>query len=407
MFGFLRPPPGLPRYRQVYARLCQFHRAYYGMLALPFLSYEAALLYAYAVDSGWFPAPEATAPGCCRLRRDPDLLTRAEAPLGEFCASLGLLLGAIKLDDDVRDGYGIVARLGRWTLRRPIDATREYFRRLDPAFEEHVEQFLVKHVKQERPGNRPPMVRYAEPTGEAFAYVFGLLARIAPQPISTEALCTVGRYVGEAIIAFDCAVDWPRDQRTGNYNPLANDEDRRAAFAYCNRRLMLAAALCRRDHASDSLAAYVLEAAAHRVQRRLDGPVCSCGDTATRRWRRSGYVFSDLGLLAFLDCACEGCNACVGCSACCEAGGGAAEGASACGQSCGSADTGSCCCDFCCAGCTESCTHRKTNERKQGNPMSNDEPPPELVPAGAELPPHDDPHHEKPLDVGAGVTVNG
>ena len=91
MFGFLRPSCQSTAYRQAYARCCQYQRHHYGVLSLPLLSYEATLLYVLAGDSGTFPRPDSDAPTCCRLRSKAGLRRLPEAPLGQFCASLGLL----------------------------------------------------------------------------------------------------------------------------------------------------------------------------------------------------------------------------------------------------------------------------------------------------------------------------
>ncbi len=387
MFGFLRPPPGLRLYRQTYARLCQYHRMHYGLRSLPFLSYEGALVYLFAVESDWFPPPEESAPLCCRLRRDATLAARPEAPLGHFCAALGMLLGAIKLDDDVRDGRWGVARAARWMLRRPTTAAANYFRALDPLFDARVEGFIAEHLQLERPTGRPCLEDYAAPTAEAFAYVFGLLARVTPRPVDSEILRELGQCVGAAIIAFDCAVDWPRDQRTGNFNPLRDDNQRRDAYDFSRRQLTNAAQLCRRVHGGESISGELLDAIAHRVQRRTRAePLLACGREKTARtglsWRSAGYLFSDFGMLAFADCACEGCGAC------CEAGGSAADGGCSAGNCCRSADAGSCCCEFCCFGCPDSCGNDATGEPNQRKTKSESEP----ITAGVQSSPDDAPN---------------
>ena len=50
MFGFLNPRPHSWAYRRAYARLCQHQRRAYGLLSLPFHSYEAVFLYQCALE---------------------------------------------------------------------------------------------------------------------------------------------------------------------------------------------------------------------------------------------------------------------------------------------------------------------------------------------------------------------
>src|SRR5688500_2547216 len=102
MFGFLRPRAPTLAYRQVYAQCCARQHELYGISSLPLLSYEAVFLYVCAIDAGLCPGPPAGAPRCCRLRTSLNL-PAADLPIAEYCASFGLLLASIKLDDDVRD----------------------------------------------------------------------------------------------------------------------------------------------------------------------------------------------------------------------------------------------------------------------------------------------------------------
>lgn len=175
MFGFLRPSCQSTAYRQAYARCCQYQRHHYGLLALPFLSYEAVLLYLLGIDSGSFPSPDADAPTCCRLRSRVGLGQMNEAPLGEFCASLGLLLAAIKLEDDARDGARPMSSVANWMLRRRFAAAQSYFETLDPQFAVTVQQHIADHLDLERPESEQTIADYSTPTANAFGHVFGLL----------------------------------------------------------------------------------------------------------------------------------------------------------------------------------------------------------------------------------------
>ena len=47
MFGFMNPGAQTLEYRSIYSRLCQHQRQHYGLLSMPFHSYEAVFLYAW------------------------------------------------------------------------------------------------------------------------------------------------------------------------------------------------------------------------------------------------------------------------------------------------------------------------------------------------------------------------
>jgi hypothetical protein len=81
------------------------------------------------------------------------------------------------------------------------------------------------------------MEAYTEPTSFAFGYVFGLLARLPGLAAQQETLVTVGRRLGAALLAFDCAVDWRRDRRRGEFNPLPDEAAVPAALHFAQERL--------------------------------------------------------------------------------------------------------------------------------------------------------------------------
>lgn len=118
MFGFLRPSFRDVEYRQAYARCCSMQHLEFGVSSLPFLSYESVLLYLLAVESGLNPGPPASTPTCCRLRTSARLRDDPDASFARFSAAFGVLLGLIKLDDDVRDEGRMMSRFAHWILAR-------------------------------------------------------------------------------------------------------------------------------------------------------------------------------------------------------------------------------------------------------------------------------------------------
>lgn len=265
MFGFLNPRPHSFDYRRAYARLCQHQRRAFGMLALPFHSYEAVFLYQVALDAGVFPAQVMPNVRCCRLAMPRSLPHDSDAVIGKFCASVSLLLASIKLEDDLRDTRGWAPRIARWVLRRRIKQANLTFSRLDPRFDRNVGQLIADHHALESRGGNIPIDEYAEPTALSFGYVFGLASRLPGLGAHRDTLTSLGHKLGAAIIAFDCAVDWKRDRSRGEFNPLPDETSVANALDWSAERLAEAAHLAQRTFGNSSRSAATLEAVRLRV----------------------------------------------------------------------------------------------------------------------------------------------
>jgi hypothetical protein len=329
--------------------------------------------------------------------------------LANFAVAFGLLLASIKVEDDIADDRSWVARLVRWKLSREFQAARTYFRTLDPQFDSSIDELLFEHSQLEhRCGTELiPLKDYVQPTANAFGYVFGLahchskdfgwlgsnevspqsevrrgLAMLDPShPIglsdadkaptdsinnvaqSTELrawLTEIGHNLGAAIIAFDCAVDWERDQQRGRCNPLPNRASAEEALQTSQLYLSQAGWLCDARLPASAVTTRLLRGLCQRLgatrlpwQRR---------ETWRSRWqdwgllRQPGYTHARCDCIAVC-CDCAGAAACEGACAgteCCAAGEGAAAGTDCC------ATTGPCCCDCgadCCVcwGANQSC----------------------------------------------------
>lgn len=259
MFGFLRGDPHDRAYRQIYAECCNYQRRWFGVDSLLFLSYESIFLYVLAVDAGACEGPPASAVTCCRLRSRTGNWPTFDLDLARFCSCFALLLASIKLDDDVRDDRSIMARLIRWRFRRRFATAKEYFKNLDPEFESRVDEFVTLHLELEQDSHgRIFLDDYVSPTAEAFAYAFGLFGKRLAQDAETCHLFEeVGNGIGAAIVAHDCAVDYPRDVRKGRFNPLHNQRDVRRAFEFSQRCLSQAGWECVRAFGEDSIAVRV------------------------------------------------------------------------------------------------------------------------------------------------------
>ena len=312
MFGFLRPETSEFDYRRIYAGCCSFQHRKYGLETLPFLSYEAVFLYVLAVDAGICARPAADTALCCRLRRSGTRIYQVDDRIAEFCAAFGLLLTSIKLDDDIRDGSSVLARFARWRLRRRLERAGAYFSQFDPGFQSRVQGFIDGHLALERSGRRWPLDTYAEPTASAFAYLFGLYARhLGNGAVEEDTAREVGAELGRAIILFDCAVDWHRDRRRGEFNPLTGASAVRKALHSCCCSLSAIGWRCANEFGGDSLSAAVVRAVFDRVARRnRDHRRTQSRVSKSRpRWARAGDC----------DCACDA-GGCDGCDCCSPAG---------------------------------------------------------------------------------------
>lgn len=352
MFGFLQPLFRDTKYRQAYARCCSMQHLEFGVSSLPFLSYEAVLLYQLTIDCGFNPGPPATTATCCRLRTSRRLRNEADAEFARFAAAFGVLLGLIKLDDDVRDEGGLISRLAHWTLARRQAAVNKVFTEVDDHFAERVEELIDEHLNLERNWQHNPvsLAEYAEPTARSFGYLFSLAARqndIASAE-QKKLLTSVGESIGRAILAFDCAADWYQDRHRGRFNPLPDESSIESALDLACASLDQAAWLCETQCGETSLSARVLASVFERTAAFTPKPI------ARRRRPQWKQQLSEWGLMrepgyvyARCDCCCEllcdGAGQAAGCgefAACCGEGPGCGcEGLVCCGEGC---------CDPCC-----------------------------------------------------------
>lgn len=329
MFGFLRPAKRIHEWRQSYARICQTQRRMFGLTSLPFLNYEATFLYQLTVDADLIPRLSDDAPECCRLRRLRNFEQQPDRQVAEFCAAFGMLLAGIKLQDDADDHQRWHNRLALWKYSKQVRKARQHLQSVCPHMLDQVQEILEAHRQTEQAGHYPSIEDYSRPTGDGFALVFRTLASTIGGTV--EQFEFQGRCIGQAIVSWDCAVDFERDRIYGEFNPLRNVTDVANSLMFCQLQLARAGWNLSADAANCQR---VIQSAATRVYARLhqsDNYVCRT--TLLERWglvRAKGYQYA----------RCDGCEAAcmVGeCGECAAAGaGGAVEGAGA---------GTSCCCD--------------------------------------------------------------
>jgi hypothetical protein len=145
--------------------------------------------------------------------------------------------------------------------------------------------------------------------------------------VNAAYLNQLGKHIGSAIIAFDCAVDRDKDRRCGQYNPLTDgNESIVEAFALCRQQLRLAALASRKQFGAGSHAGRVLEQVAERIPHGCRVPVCQRLRSETKTvfdrlgvGRRKGLQLNSgfdvvIGIIAFLG-VCVGGLACLNTSA--------------------------------------------------------------------------------------------
>jgi hypothetical protein len=269
MFGFLNPVTHTGTYRQVYARCCQHHQLHYGLRSLPFLSYESIFLFLCWLDSSGASPSVLPQQRCCRLRQGGIDSRSLDFAIGQFCAAANLLLARMKLDDDVRDEESLMARGAARVLAGDFRRAQRYFVDMDPHFDATVRRAVEAHLAVEARADRVSLDEYVQPTADAFGYLFRLLARVPGMQVDGARLSALGRCIASAVIAFDCYVDWRRDQQRGSFNPLRSRDDREAAGAYADACLCAGHRMCQDMFGTYSLGAETLLAVRARVARRL------------------------------------------------------------------------------------------------------------------------------------------
>jgi len=358
---------------RAYRRCCQFQHIEYGVPSLAFLSYEAVFLYQLGLDFGLVQSTESVREPaslvnrrCCRLQASRRMLGDPDAPLALYATSFGVLLGKIKMDDDIRDGGRKSARLVNFALRKSHRRCLGFFQELDPGFQQRVTAIVDQHHQLETPGVNHPIDHYATPTAEAFGYLFELMTVAAEmsgrarQGIRDLAKF-VGQQVGRAVIAFDCAVDFKRDQKSGDFNPLPNEDYIDQSLGYSARCLSSAhSAIGEFTATTNPLTSQRILSSRGRAIYRCLGQASSCFSSS----KISGFpdvVHADALAMQSESPLAEKANKkpdttsrwCDGCDCCCDA---ACIGINNDGQPCDCNGGGDCCSGAdCCGSCDCSC----------------------------------------------------
>jgi hypothetical protein len=268
MLGLLNPGRGDVTYRSLYSRCCQFQHLEYGVPSLLFQSFEAVFLYAVACDAGAVDLAKVPKQVCCRLRAGRTLEFALDRELARFCASFSLLAAETKSADALRDAPGVFASLRHRAFRSRFRAARNYFASLDADFLSTFGGLINDHLAIENARFSPSLSAFCRPTASAFAYAFRLMAKVVDREDLEHLLENVGRNIGSAVLAFDCAQDWQQDRRTGHFNVVQDAVGAQNAFAHCVDRLADARGLCQSTFGAKALSAGILERVSARIRSR-------------------------------------------------------------------------------------------------------------------------------------------
>ncbi len=321
MFGFLAPRQKIPKWRQSYARVCQYQRLLFGVTSLPFLSYEATFLYQLGIDFELIPALAECAPPCCRLRRIVKDDVRQDMSAAMFASAFGMMLAGVKLEDDVNDSGRWFNRLAKWKYRKAVATSHQLLDGLSDGLPARIRSAIEEHANLEASGC-DDLEAYCQPTANGFGEVFRSFAAALGKKDDgiARVFANLGRHLGVAIIAWDCAVDFQKDLVKGEYNPLADDEDVRRSFDHCLLPLSQIGWLLPEGSTSAAVVASVCERVRQRRNAKTDHPV-----KTLERWgfiRQQGKAYAK----------CDGCDALCLAGECCECAGGAGEAAVGCAE---------------------------------------------------------------------------
>jgi hypothetical protein len=214
-----------------------------------------------------------TRPACpikfdCRLRAGRTLEFAPDREVGRFCASFSLLAAETKSADALLDAPSLVAKARHRLFQSGFRRARTCFSNLDTKFSSTFDGLIAEHLALEDSSRSASLPAYCRPTADAFEYVFGLMARILPTIDLKALLARVGSNLGAAILAFDCARDWQRDQRDGQFNVVHDAAEAHRAMDYCLDRLAETRNVCASTFGPTALSATILKHVRDRVKGR-------------------------------------------------------------------------------------------------------------------------------------------
>lgn len=196
------------RYQGLYCGLCLTLKERYGQVPRLALSYDLTFL---AILMGSLhESPELTCEKPCVSHpvRGVRAITN---PSTAYAADLSVALAYHKCLDDIADDGTLTAQGGRALLERPYAKARKRIPQECTAIEES----LARISSIESTPDAPP-----DDAAEEFGWLLEQLFA-HDSGIWAQAMERLGNATGRLVYLMDAAVDLPRDEETGSYNPLA------------------------------------------------------------------------------------------------------------------------------------------------------------------------------------------
>ena len=216
MFGYVLPREDRlseqekQRYHAAYCGLCRALKKYYGFFARFLVNYDMTFLYFLLQSEENRQMERCFCPARVVCRKD---CLPADAAM-EFAADMSVLLSCWKLRDARRDGNfahrlsaGAALLLYKKSWRRAAEKHPE----ADRVFEQQLLQ--LQRLEDE---NCPSIDR----TADAFASLLRVCAAFCQDGGKRKTTEVLLYHVGRFLYLADALEDLPKDNRSGNYNPL-------------------------------------------------------------------------------------------------------------------------------------------------------------------------------------------
>lgn len=195
------------RYAQVYCGICREIRCQSGNLCRIGLSYDMAFL-ALLHMSLYEPQEQLHHRRCMLHPLRKGVYTENE--FISYCADMNVALAYYKAVDDYRDEHNLSAKLAGNIFGSPVERIRQKYPRQCETMEAQIR--ALRQLELENCSNPDePATCFGKLMAELMVYREDLWA---------DSLRQMGMALGRYIYLADAAVDYPKDQKKGSYNPF-------------------------------------------------------------------------------------------------------------------------------------------------------------------------------------------
>lgn len=210
MFGYFKMDADCPtavgeHYKKYYCFLCRALEKYYGQLSRCLLSYDVALLLLLFSEEGFLS--QVPKIGC--IRKTPQLKQSLTDAAAKKIATLHILLIAAKLDDDIRDEGGFVAKAAKTAAAGHIAKAKK----TDPKMWQIIkEEYIALHELEKQNGALEALEQqFARMMVRVGTERFGL-----SDPEKIAALELAARW----LYFIDAVDDLDENRKEGTFNPF-------------------------------------------------------------------------------------------------------------------------------------------------------------------------------------------